>query len=119
MIDFIYDVIQRQNNALIHGSPSAYRQILATDSDGRTRGVDRLGADRRWRDSLSHGVLGYYLICKVIAEEFNFDKEPAEEAFYRTSCYLKELALDELDGVDVGDDCPCLSGRILGECHGA
>jgi uncharacterized protein YecA (UPF0149 family) len=119
MVAFVYEVIQRQNNTLMHGSPSAYRQILATDGEGRTRGVDRLGVDRRWRDSLSHGVLGYYLICKVIAEEFGFDKEPAEETFYKTSCYLKELSPEELDGLGAEDNCPCRSGRTFNECHGS
>jgi hypothetical protein len=41
----------------------------------------------------------------------------AEGAFYKTSCYLKELSAEELDGVEAEVQCPCQSGRILRECH--
>jgi hypothetical protein len=116
-LDFVYEVIQRQNNTLLHGSPTAYRQTTSTDDQGRVRGPDRLGVDRRWRDSLGHGVLGYYFVCRVLAEHFGLDKDPAAEAFHRASCFLKELSSEQVDGLAEDAACPCGSGEELGACH--
>ncbi len=116
-LDFVYEVIQRQNNTLLHGSPTAYRQTTSTDDQGGVRGLDRIGVDRRWRDSLGHGVLGYYFVCRVLAEYFGFDKDPAAEAFQRASCFLKELSPEQVDGLAGDASCPCGSGEELGACH--
>ena len=117
-LDFVYDVIQKQNNVLLHGSPTAYKHAMTVDGDGRLRGVNRIGTDGRWLESLGHGALAYYFICRVVAEHFEFDKGPAADAFYRASCYLKQFFSDELDGIEPDADCPCESGRCFGECHG-
>lgn len=116
-LDFVYDVIQRQNNTLLHGSPTGYRQTTSSDNHGRVRGPNRLGVDRRWPDSLAHGVLGYYFVCRVLAEHFDLDKNPAAGAFYRASCFLKELPSAQLDGLADDADCPCGSGEKVGACH--
>jgi hypothetical protein len=59
----VYEVIQRQNNALIHGSPTGYRQVLMPRPEGKST-INRIGPDTRWLDSLGHGVLGSYVVCK-------------------------------------------------------
>lgn len=64
-------------------------------SPGR-RSINRVGADLRWPDALGHGALGYYMIRRVVAEEFEFDKGPVEEAFFGTSCLLHEISPAEL-----------------------
>lgn len=115
-IRYVYDVIQRQNNTLLHGSPTAYRHAMS-DAPGRGPQINRAGPDMRWRDSLGHGILGYYLVCRVIAEEFGFDKEPAVQAFHLASCLVKpthSLSLDDFPG---DAPCPCESGLAVDNCH--
>lgn len=118
-LDFVYELIQRQNNTLLHGSPTAYRHALAVDESGRPKQLNRIGPDRRWRDALAHGVLAYYMICRVLAEEFSLDKKPAAEAFNRVSCYLKEISVGDLAALVPSADCPCGSGQSVRECHRA
>jgi hypothetical protein len=62
-VDYVYEVIQRQNNVLLHSSPTSYGLAMST---GR-RQINRIGPDPRWREALAHGVLGYYLIARVLA----------------------------------------------------
>jgi uncharacterized protein YecA (UPF0149 family) len=116
-LDYVYDVIQRQNNVLLHGSPTGYRQAMSSDADGRPRQINRVGPDPRWRDSLSHGALGYYMVLKVLVSEFSFEADPLAEAFERTSCYLKPFAAPQLSAVPDGTECPCGSGRMVEHCH--
>jgi hypothetical protein len=112
-IEFTYKVIQRQNNVLLHPSPSAYGLAM---SQGREQ-INRIGPDPRCRDALSHGVLGYYLISRVIAEEFGMDKEPIAEGFHLASCLLKPIPASELDGLPPDAPCPCGSDRSVDACH--
>lgn len=112
-IDYVYEVIQRQNNALLHPSPSSYGLAM---SPGR-RQINRVGPDPRWRDALGHGVLGYYLICRVLAEEFGLSKERLAELFHRASCYMKAFSCAELSALSPGGACPCGSGLAVADCH--
>lgn len=61
--------------------------------------------------------LGYYMVCRVIAEEFDLDKGPAVEAFHRTSCVVKPIDSLPLDGLSDDAACPCESGLFVANCH--
>jgi SEC-C motif len=112
-IDQTYEVIQRQNNTLLHSSPTA---VAIAMSPGR-RGPNRVGPDMWWREALRHGALAYYFVCKVIAEEFGLSKEPVADVFFRASCFTKLLDAAQIEGLGENDSCPCGSGRALGKCH--
>lgn len=112
-IDQTYGVIQRQNNTLLHSSPTALGIAMMP---GR-RGPNRVGPDPWWREALRHGALAYYFVCKVIAEEFGLSKEAAEEAFFRASCFTKPLDAAQVEALGENDPCPCGSGRVLRRCH--
>jgi hypothetical protein len=114
-IDQTYQVIQRQNNALHHSSPTGLSLAL---TPGR-RGLNREGPDQWWRQALAHGSLGYYLILRVIAAEFNLPGKAAEEAFWRASCVTQELGGEQTRDLGDSDPCPCKSGRAFGACHGS
>jgi hypothetical protein len=114
-VDYTYGVIQRQNNALLHPSPIAYGLAMGP---GRKQ-INRAGPDPRWRDALAHGVLGYYLICRVLADEFGFDKEALAGRFHHASCLTKTFTNEELAQFDPEKLCPCGSGRQLSACHAA
>lgn len=113
-LEYTYEVIQRQNNVLLHPSPSAYGLAM---TPGRKQ-INRMGPDPRWPDALAHGLLGYYLICRVLAEEFNLNKEPVADAFGLGSCFFKAVPLAVLEECRPGEQCPCGSGRRVGQCHG-
>ena len=116
-LDYIYEVIQRRNNLLLHSSPTAYRQTITVDADGR-RHLNRIGPDGLWQESLAHGAGGYYFVCRVLAQEFGFDKEPIADLFSRSTSYCRRT--DELPNfAALPDDapCPCASGRIVSDCH--
>jgi hypothetical protein len=116
-LDYIYEVIQRRNNLLLHGSPTAYRQVLTQHSDGRIQ-LNRVGPDALWMESLAQGAGGYYLVLRVMAEEFGLGKERLAEAFSRATSYCRKL--DEFPGLgDIPDEaeCPCGSGQAVGQCH--
>lgn len=113
-LDYTYDVIQRQNNVILHPTPSGYGMAM---SPGREQ-INRAGPDPRWRDALGHGVLAYYLTLKVIAEVFDLDKDPIAECFNQTSCYLKPIPQKELATQPADAPCPCGSGRATAKCHG-
>jgi hypothetical protein len=85
-------------------------------SPGR-RHPNRVGPDPRWREALAHGVLGYYLILKVLAEDFGFDKSDLSDRYYYASCLVKTFSDAQLAGGSPAAPCPCASGRSLGECH--
>jgi hypothetical protein len=112
-IEYVYQVIQRQNNALLHPSPLAYSLEML---DGR-RGINRLGPDGRWRDALAHGALGFYLIIRVLAAEFGFDKAGAERLFAFLGCLSHTFSDEELRCIPRGSACPCGSGRVVERCH--
>jgi hypothetical protein len=110
-LDYIYGVIQRQNNALLHPSPIAY-SLAMTPGRGS---INRVGPDQRWRDALAHGVLGYYLICRVVADEFALDNRVAESRFEYANCLMKTLTDELASPADA--PCACGSGRLLRDCH--
>jgi SEC-C motif len=114
-IDQTYQVIQRQNNALLHSSPTAFSLAM---KPGRA-GLNREGPDQWWPQALAHGVLGYYLIARVLAQEFDLSRQVAEEAFFLASCVTKELSDEQTRGLGDGDPCPCGSRRAFAECHGS
>ena len=87
-------------------------------SPGR-RGPNRVGPDGWWRQALAHGVLAYYFICRVVAEEFGFSKDAAAEAYWRASCFTKHMTDDQMRALRKGDECPCGSSRRFGDCHGS
>jgi hypothetical protein len=112
-VDIVYEIIQRQNNALLHASPIAYALAM---SPGR-RHPNRAGPDLRWREALAHGVLGYYLISRVLAEEFGFEKEALADGYYYASCLVKTFSDEQLADVPRDAQCPCGSDRLLRDCH--
>lgn len=115
--DYIYEVIQRQNNLLLHSSPTGYRQTIYTGPSGRGN-LNRAGPDNRWREALGHGAGGFYMAGRVLAQEFGFDKEPMAEAFSQTTNYLRSI--EEFPGIDQlppDASCPCGSGRSVDSCH--
>jgi hypothetical protein len=114
-VDQTYELIQRQNNTLLHSSPTALSIAMMP---GR-RGPNRVGPDGWWRQALAHGVLAYYLIARVIAEEFELDKRPAMDAYLQAGCFTKQLGDEQTRGIRGPDACPCDSGRSFGECHGS
>ena len=116
-LDYIYEVIQRRNNLLLHGSPTAYRQVVTQRSNGRIQ-LNRVGPDPLWMESLAQGAGGYYLVLRVLAQEFGFDKERLARAFSSSTSYCRKL--DEFPGLgDLPDEaeCPCGSGRAVRQCH--
>jgi hypothetical protein len=116
-LGYIYEVIQRRNNLLLHGSPTAYRQVVTQCSNGRIQ-LNRVGPDPLWMESLAQGAGGYYLVLRVLAQEFGLDKERRAEAFSRATSYCRKL--DEFPGLgDLAEEaeCPCGSGRAVGRCH--
>lgn len=113
LIDQTFEVIQRQNNTLLHTSPTALGIAM---KPGR-RGPNRVGPDSWWRQALAHGGLAYYFICRVLAEEFGFSKDAAAEAFFRASCFTKHLSDEQMRSTRPNDSCPCGSGRQFGDCH--
>jgi hypothetical protein len=116
-LDYIYEVIQRQNNLLLHSSPTAYRQTLYTTPDGQ-RFLNRAGPDTRWTEALSHAAGGFYMACRVLAQEFGFDKEPMAEVFSQTTNYCRSLRdFPNIEQLDPGLRCPCGSGRSVSDCH--
>lgn len=116
-LDYVYEVIQRQNNVLLHGSPTGYRQAMSVDTEGRPRQINRIGPDRRWREALGHGALAYYFVARVMAAEFGLDRNPVEQAFYAETCYLKPIDVGYLADLPDGAACPCDSGRTVEACH--
>jgi hypothetical protein len=71
-LDQTYKLIQRQNNVLLHDGPTSLALAMLP---GR-RGPNRVGPDLWWRQALAHGVLGYYLICRIIARQFTSTCSP-------------------------------------------
>jgi hypothetical protein len=112
-IDYVYEVIQRQNNALLHPSPLGYGLAM---SPGRKQ-INRIGPDGRWRDALAHGVLGFYLVLRVLAKEYQFDIAPAERMFNYASCLSRTFTDEQLSRIRDGAPCPCASGRAVQQCH--
>lgn len=112
-LDQTYEVIQRQNNTLLHGGPTS---LAVAMMPGR-RGFNRVGPDAWWPSALAHGVLGYYLICRVVAREFDFAIDDAMDAYFLASCFTKQLGSDVMDPVVDDDPCPCGSRRTIANCH--
>jgi hypothetical protein len=112
-LDYVYEVIQRQNNARVHPWPIGYGLAM---SPGR-RQINRVGPDQRWRDALAHGVLGYHLTCRVVADEFGFDKDVLAERFHYASCLTRSFTDEELASGVADAPCVCGSGRALNDCH--
>ncbi len=112
-VDFLYSVIQRQNNMLLHASPVAYSLSM---SPGR-RGPNRVGPDQWWREALAHGAAAFYLIFVVIAEEFGLDLEELDQRHHLVSCVAKKIDSTDLGELDPDDACLCGSGRAVRACH--
>ncbi|MBS1894303.1 MAG: hypothetical protein JST59_23635, partial [Actinobacteria bacterium] len=84
---YIYDVMQRRNNLMLHPSPTGFRQTFFVDDEGH-RTLNRLGPDSRWITALRDGAGGFYLVLRLLAEEFELDREPLAESFSRTTDLL-------------------------------
>jgi Family of unknown function (DUF5677) len=112
-LDYTYEVIQNWNNVLLHSSPLGYRMAM----DPTSRQINRAGPDERWREALAHGCLAFYLVLRVIAQEWELDRSMAERLFVHASCVTKRLTDDKLGAVDDGEPCPCGSGRAVEHCH--
>jgi hypothetical protein len=116
-LDYIYEVIQRRNNLLLHSSPTGYRQTFTVDRHGGVH-LNRVGPDKLWPESLAQGAGGYYFVCRALAEEFGFDKQLLGERFSRCTSYCRKLEeFPELVDLRDGDLCPCGSDRVVSICH--
>lgn len=116
-LDYIYEVIQRQNNLLLHSSPTGYRQTIFSGPDGR-RHLNRAGPDNRWREALSHGAGGLYMAGRVLVQEFGFEKETLAAVFNQATCYLRAVSeFPDIDDLRPTTSCPCGSGRLVDKCH--
>jgi hypothetical protein len=116
---YIYDVMQRRNNLMLHPTPTAFRQTFFVDDDGH-RTLNRLGPDSRWITALRDGAGGFYMVLRVLAEEFQLDKEPLAESFSRTTDLLLEIEDDaDVARLSAAAKCPCGSGLLVSDCHRA
>jgi hypothetical protein len=88
-LDYLYEVEQRRNNLMLHPSPTAFRQTLVSHPGGR-RTLNRAGPDGYWQRALRYGCGGFYLCLRVLAEEFNLDRDPIAEAFERATGLLAD-----------------------------
>ena len=115
-IDYTYDAIKRRSNALLHGSPAAWRQLV----DRGPRGLQiRQGVpDHWWLEALRHAVLGHHLVVRSIAISFGLDATAQDDAFHYASCVTAELRPEQLAVADLTSPCPCGSGRSFERCHG-
>ncbi len=115
--DYIYDVMQRRNNLLLHPSPTAFRQTFADDGE---KILNRAGPDGRWVMALKDGCGAFYLVIRLLAEEFGLDREPAAESFSRTTDLLKLRSdLPGLYELPSDASCPCGAGFNIEDCHRA
>jgi hypothetical protein len=116
-LDYIYEGIQRRNNLFLHSSPTAFRQTITTGLNGK-RQLNRVGPDSRWAEALQQGVGGYYLVFRVLAQEFRLDKEPLAELYNRNIAYCRSPEeFPELATLPDDAACPCKSGRPVADCH--
>jgi hypothetical protein len=116
-LGYIYDVMQRRNNLMLHPSPTAFRQTFIT-VDGKAR-LNRAGPDERWIQALKDGSGAFYMVIRVLAEEFGLDKEPAAESFSRTIDLLKVIEANDLQALPDDAECPGGAGFAVAECHGS
>jgi hypothetical protein len=117
VIEVIYEVIQRQNNLLLHSSPSGFRQTITSGPDGRHQ-LNRAGPDGRWRQALIHGAGAFYMSGRVLAQVFGFDKEDMAEAFSQTTNFLRSLSeFESIDRLQPDTECPCGSALAVSRCH--
>jgi hypothetical protein len=59
------------------------------------------------------------LVCRVVAESFELDKDPVADSFFKATCFLRPIdGLNLLNAQD-DDQCPCRSGLAVGRCHRA
>ena len=115
MLDYVYEVMQRQDNVLLHPSPSGYGLPM---TPGR-RHPNRIGPDEFWAEALKQGCLGFYLVLRVLASEWDLDRSAIEARFVQASCFMLRLTDDELRAISDGKPCPCRSGRPVERCHRA
>jgi hypothetical protein len=115
MLDYVYEVMQRQNSVLVHPSPSGYGLAM---TPGR-RHPNRIGPDEFWAEALKQGCLGFYLVLRVLASEFDLDRSAVEACFVQASCFMLRFTDDELRAIPDGKPCPCRSGRPVERCHRA
>jgi hypothetical protein len=113
--DYIYELGQRRNNLMLHPSPTGFRQTFVI-VDGRRR-LNRAGPDQRWTEALTHGAGAFYMVIRVLAEEFDLDNEPVAESFSRTTDFLEEIGADDLKALPDDAECPCGAGLRVAECH--
>lgn len=78
-IEFAYSVMQRQNNTLLHSTPSA----LSFTVGGR--GPNLIGVDAWWDDAIGHSVLAYYLTSRLAGRAFGSDLNVLEILFDRAA----------------------------------
>jgi uncharacterized protein YecA (UPF0149 family) len=114
-LDYVYEFMQRQSSILLHPSPRGYGMAMGPER----RQINRIGPDALWPDSLRRGCLGFYMVVRVMAQEWEFDRSTAERLFVYASCLMKQLTDDELRAVGDGEPCPCDSGRTVENCHGS
>jgi hypothetical protein len=89
IVDCIYEVEQRRNNLMLHPSPGAFRQTMTTRGAGRWT-LNRAGPDAWWPQALRYGCGAFYLCLRVLAEDFDLDRDPMAEAFERATGLLRE-----------------------------
>lgn len=117
VIEVIYEVIQRQNNLLLHSSPTGFRQTI-TSGPGGGHQLNRAGPDGRWREALIHGAGAYYMSGRVLAQVFAFDKKDMAEAFSQTTNFLRSVSdFEGIDRLQPDAECPCGSALGVSRCH--
>jgi hypothetical protein len=110
-----YELIQRQNNTLLHSSPTA---LARATIPGRGH-PNRVGPDTWWREALNHGALAYHLICVAVAAFFDLSDDALHATYLRAGSFTQQLSPEQLDGVSPSTACPCRSGLSFGDCHGS
>jgi hypothetical protein len=115
MLGYVYEVMQRQNSVMLHPSPSGYGLAM---TPGRQH-PNRIGPDEFWAEALKQGCLGFYLVLRVLASEWDLDRSAFEARFVQASCLMLRFTDDELRMIPDGEPCPCHSGRPVERCHRA
>jgi hypothetical protein len=115
-VDYTYDAIKRRSNALLHGSPASWRQLV----DRGTSGLKvRYGLrDHWWLEALRHAILSHHLVARSIAIAFGLDPTAQNDAFHYASCVTLELRPEQLAVAGTTSPCPCGSGGSFEGCHG-
>lgn len=117
MVDYTYDAIKKRANVLMHGAPTAWRQVTEHDPGGAVR-IRSGEPDHYWVQALGHAILGFHLTIRSIGAAFGIPLDREFDTFFHATCVVKDLAADQLTGVAGDAPCLCGSGLPKAGCHG-